>query len=166
MTAMPRLPFACALGALAVFVFSSLPSTAGEAVDLAILSKEDTAKLFEMSQDEWLDYVRGFVEMDLATARGRPETGVTMWTVTPDGDMLGVMVSYDDAPAHPSFVQVSVGYRPPRAALLTDAVLAEAIRAASAEMAPEYEVIANFERLPIGLSVFFFINETRPEERK
>jgi hypothetical protein len=63
----------------------------------------------------------------------------------------------------PDLIQVTVGYRPPRSALLTNADLEDAVRVAKIQMAPEYEVTARIEEIEGGVSIFFIIAERAQE---
>lgn len=134
-----------------------------ELSDERILSKDDARVMFSMSKDQWLANVQQAVTTGVANAMGTPETGLGMATSTPGGDLLIVRPNYGENDQKPDFIQVTVGYREPRATLLTDSVLEDAIQAARAQMEPEYDVIGTVERLPGGVSVFFIITEERPQ---
>jgi len=79
--------------------------------------------------------------------RGLWDTGNLIRKNTPDGDLLMVRPVYGENEQTPNFIQVTVGYRYPRSALLTDAALKDAIRAAKAQMMPDYDVIGSIEEL-------------------
>jgi hypothetical protein len=63
-------------------------------------------------------------------------------------------------------VQVTVAY-PPGGPIppFTEALAAEAIAPAQQQMAPEFDVIGNMERVLGGLAFFFIISE-RPKGKK
>ncbi len=74
-------------------------------------------------------------------------------------DLLLVTPNYDEDGRKPEFIQVVVGYRDPTAQHLSDAALKEAIETAREQMAPEYDMIGDSERLEGGVSVWFIITE-------
>jgi hypothetical protein len=84
-----------------------------------------------------------------------------MAMTTAEGDLLIVRPSYGADKQNPEFIQVTVGYRDPRSALITDAALDEAIQAAQAQMKPEYDVMGNVEQITGGVSIFFIITESK-----
>ena len=126
-----------------------------------ILSKDDAQAMFAMTEDQWLANVQGAVASGMAKPVGTPGSGFGMAMSTAEGDILMVRPSYGEDKQTPEFIQVTVGYRDPRSALLTDAMLQETIRAAQAEMKPEYDVMANVERIAGGVSIFFIITESK-----
>lgn len=144
-------------------LFPLLAFSQGAAPTVEILSKDDARELFSTTKEQWLARVQSTVAAGMARPMGDPETVFGMVVNTPEGDLLMVMPSYGKNEQKPDFIQVSVGYRYPRAALLTDSVLKEAIQAAKVQMEPEYDVIGNFERIRGGLSVFFIIAEKQPK---
>jgi hypothetical protein len=140
-----------------IFPVRALSQPIAPAVE--ILSKEDARTMFSMSREQWLANVRQAVAAGAVKSMGSPEMGIGMAMSTPEGDLLMVRPSYEDNNQRPDFIQVTVGYRNPRAVLLTDSVLQDAIRTAQQQMKPDYEVIGNVERLPRAVSVFFTIFE-------
>ena len=124
-----------------------------------ILSKDDAQAMFAMTEDQWLANVQGALASGMAKPIGTPESGVGMAMSTAEGDILIVRPSYGEDKQNPEFIQVTVGYHDPRSAVLTDAALNEAIQAAQAQMKPEYDVMANVERITGGVSLFFIITE-------
>ena len=129
---------------------------------IEILSKDDARMMFAMSEDQWLANVQRAVETGAATPMETRENGIGMAMNTPDGDLLMVSATYAESKKKPDFIQVSVGYRYPKAALLPDSVLKGAVEAAQAQMEPEYEVIGSVERIEGGVSLFFVIMEKNP----
>ena len=79
---------------------------------------------------------------------------------TLEGDLLIVRPDYGHSVNKPDFIQVVVGYRGERANLLSNSALADMFEVAKAQMAPEFSVLGNIERIAGGLSVFFIISET------
>lgn len=144
-------------------LFPLLAFSQGAVPTVEILSKDDARELFSTTKEQWLARVRLTVAAGMARPMGAPETGFGMAVTTPEGDLLIVRPSYGMNEQKPDFIQVTVGYRHPRGALLTDSLLKEAIQTAKAQMEPEYDVIGNFERIRGGLSVFFFITEKQPK---
>ena len=146
--------------ALIVLVNSALGVFSQE---VEILSKDDARELFSMTKDQWYSNVHEAAAAGAAEAVGTPETGLGMAMSSPGGDLLIVKPNYGDNPQKPDFIQVTVGYREPTAAFLTDPGLEDVVEAARAQMGPEYDVIGNIERISSGLAMFFVITEKRPE---
>ena len=94
---------------------------------------------------------------------GTLETGFGMAMKTLDGDLLLVKPVYGATESAPDFIQVTVGYCYPRSALFTDVALKDAIRAAKAQMMPDYDAIGRVERIQEGVSVFFMITKNKQE---
>ena len=129
---------------------------------IEILSKADALRLFGLTKEQWLKNVRDAVAAGAATQTDRqPSPMVGMSTTTPEGDLLTVLLDYSNGDRRPVFIQVVVGYRPNRAALFTDQMLRDAIAAAQRQMAPEFEVHGNAERIEGGVGVFFSILDRR-----
>ena len=126
-----------------------------------ILSKDDAQAMFAMTENQWLANVQGAVASGMAKPIGTPESGVGMAMSTAEGDILMVGPSYGEDKQNPEFIQVTVGYRDPRSALFTDTALDETIQAAQSQMQPEYDVMANVERITGGVSIFFIITESK-----
>ena len=84
---------------------------------------------------------------------------------TPEGYVI-TQPDYSRGNSRPAFLQVIVAY-PPGGAIppFTDEHAAEAIAHAQKQMAPEFDVTGNMERVQGGLAFFFIISE-RPKEKK
>ena len=80
---------------VAIFTLMNASANAQES-NVEILSKEDAAAVFGMSEEAWLLNVRKAVALNLATTVGSPETdlGMVMVMVTPEGDLLGITPLY------------------------------------------------------------------------
>ena len=115
-----------------------------------------------MTRAQWVVNVREAVIAGAATAMGTPETGLSMAMSRPTGELM-VRLDFSAQALRPDFIQVTVGYHYPTAAALTDAALNDAIQAAKRQMAPEYEVIGNVERITGGAIVLFIIVERNRE---
>jgi hypothetical protein len=130
--------------------------------EIEILSKADALRLFGLTKEQWLRNVRDAVATGGATQTYRqPSPMVGMATTTPEGDLLTVNLDYSKSDSRPVFIQVIVGYRPDRAARFTDQSVRDAIAAAQRQMAPEFEVHGNSERIEGGLGIFFAILDRR-----
>jgi hypothetical protein len=151
---------------IAALMILLLP-TAGAAQEatptIEILSKDDARAMFEMTKEQWHSNVYQAVAAGAVMPMGTPETGYGMAMNTPDGDLLVVKPVYFGNDRSPDLIQVTVGYRPPRSALLTNADLEDAVRVAKIQMAPEYEVTASIEEIEGGVSIFFIIAERAQE---
>ena len=78
---------------VAIFTLMNASANAQES-NVEILSKEDAAAVFGMSEEAWLLNVRKAVALNLATTVGSPETDLGMVMVTPEGDLLGITPLY------------------------------------------------------------------------
>ena len=78
---------------VAIFTLMNASANAQES-NVEILSKEDAAVVFGMSEEAWLLNVRKAVALNLATTVGSPETDLGMVMVTPEGDLLGITPLY------------------------------------------------------------------------
>lgn len=158
---MLRRLLAAVTGLVAVLNLSATGGTqpAGE---LEILSKADAIRLFGLSKSEWLQEVRSAVAAGSAvqTADQSPPI-IGMTTTTTEGDLLTVRLDYSGGNRKPRFIQVAVGYRRKTAGKLTDGQIREAIAAAQRQMAPEFEVQGNADRVQDGVGVFFIIVDKR-----
>ena len=130
------------------------------ASDIEILSKDDARAMFAMTRAQWVENVRRAVIAGVARAMGSPETALAMATTTPTG-VLFVKPDFSGEGRKPDFIQVTVGYRYPKSALLTDSALNDAVQASKKQMEPEYEVIGNVERIQGEVAIFFIITEKK-----
>ncbi len=146
-------PFA--LGVLALLSVGGVLAQGSTMVE--ILSKDDARQVFAMSRDEWLENVRQAAAAGVAKATGSTDTGVTMTMLTSSTSQLMVRPDYSGAGRTPDFVQVTVAYSPPIPRELTDKALSEAIVAAKVQMAPEFDVMGNVERIGGGVAIFFVL---------
>lgn len=151
-----------ALGRFVILFAALLPFMAAAqepAPAIEILSKDDAREMFAMTKQEWVVNVQRAVAAGVATSTGTPETNFGMAMTTMGTDLLLVTPSYGEDGRKPEFIQVVVGYRDPTAQHLSDAALKEAIETAREQLAPEYDVIGDSERLEGGASVWFIITE-------
>jgi hypothetical protein len=146
-----RLLFAALLG-------TGTPSYA-QGNDIELLSKADALRLFKLTKPQWLQEIRTAVAGGQATATGGDPQMPGMSTTTPDGDLLTVRMDYSKGDRKPTFIQVVIGYRPHRAKLFTESTVKDALAAAQRQMAPEFEVVGNADRIEGGLAFFFHIME-------
>ena len=147
---------------LFLFAWLPFPVLAQQPTTFEILSKDDAKATFAMSQQQWNENLRQLVAAGAAVHTGTESSGFGMATNTPEGYILMVKPDYSRGPRRPAFVQVTVGYRPPVPSFLTDQHLSSLIADAKTQLAPEFFVIGNFERIQGGLAVFFTISEATP----
>ena len=114
--------------------------------------------MFALTKDQWQLNVQQAVAAGAARAMGSPETGFSMVMATQAGDILIVRPNYSQSTMSPDFLQMTVIYEGARAAVFTDAAIADAIDTASDQMSPEFTVIGNSERIEGSLVVFFIIS--------
>jgi hypothetical protein len=140
---------------------AGIPAASGQS-DLEILSKSDALQLFAMSKQQWQQNVAAVVAAGLGTRAG---DGTVLSMKTPVGYVI-TRPDYSRGNSRPAFVQVTVAY-PPGGPIppFTDVLAAEAIAHAQQQMAPEFDVIGNMERVQGGLAFFFIISE-RPKGKK
>ena len=149
------------LAYLVIFCLTTIPASsysqdATKDSDM-ILSKKDAALMFALQRSEWNNNVEAAYRSGIAKATGAAERGYGMVTPSPYGFMI-VSPNYSSA-GFPDFIQVTVAYRPPHAQKMTDARLEDAIQKAKTELAPEYEVIGNVDRIKGGVGIFFIISK-------
>jgi hypothetical protein len=137
-------------------------STAASQSGLEILSKADAVQLFKMSKQQWQQNVATVVAAGLGTPS--PD-GTTLSVKTPTGYAI-TRPDYSRGNSRPAFVQVTIAY-PPGGPLpaFTDTMAADLIAHTQQQMAPEFDVLGNTERLQGGL-VFFFIISERPKGKQ
>lgn len=127
-----------------------------------ILSKDDAIRLFGLTREQWISNVRGAVATGAARETHRqPSPMVGMMTTNSEGDLLTVNLDYSQGDSQPAFIQVIVGYRANRAARFTDQMVRDAIAGAKRQMAPEFDVHGDSERIEGGLGIFFEILDRR-----
>jgi hypothetical protein len=124
--------------------------------DIQILSKADALQLFAMSKQQWLQNVAGVVGAGLGTRSG---DGTGLSIKTPVGYVI-TRPDYSRGNSRPAFLQVTVAY-PPAGPIpsFTDAMANELIVKTQQQMAPEFDVLGNMERVQGGLAFFFIISE-------
>ncbi len=128
-----------------------------------LLSKADAVRLFSLTKDQWLQEVRRAVARGAAIQTPGYPSLVGMSTTTAEGDLLTVSLDYSQGDARPAFGQVVVGYRPPRVARFDEATVRKILEAAKRQMAPEFDVMGNAERIEGGLAFFFMITRSGAE---
>jgi hypothetical protein len=128
-------------------------------VGLELLSKADAIRLFGLTKQQWLREIRAAVAAGQAKDMSADQQMPGMATQTADGDILTVRVDYSKTDSKPLFIQVVVGYRPPRAKMFTDSAVKDLIAEAQRQLEPEFEVTADAERIQGGLAFFFHISE-------
>jgi hypothetical protein len=146
------------LGYVSGLIFG-LPGSAQGKPEIELLSKADAIRLFRLTKQQWLQEVRTAVASGQAVPTGGDPHMPGMTTTTVDGDIITVRLDYSKGDRKPLFVQVVIGYRPPRAKLFTDSTVKEALAEAKRQMAPEFEVVGSAERIEGGLAFFFELLE-------
>jgi len=124
-----------------------------------ILSKQDARQMFEMTRNAWTANVRGIAQLGAAQVIGKEEEGLVMVTQTPLA-ILWVRPFYEN-PDRPMFIQVTVGYRQPIAALMSDDKLKTVIDKAKIELSPEFNVQGAVEHIKGGTAIFFTVTEVK-----
>ena len=130
---------------------------AADAQEVELLSKKDTQAVFAMTRAHWISNVVNSVAAGQAKAMGTPVSGLSMVTTTPQAHLI-VKPDYTSSEQRPDFVQVTVAYLDPKVSVvMKDAVLRSAIESAEKQLAPEFNVIANFEQIQNRLVIYFMI---------
>lgn len=93
-----------------------------------------------------------------------------MSILTPHG-LVTTRLDFSQGDGRPTFVQVAVAYPPgQRQPALTEALAKEMMADVKRQMAPEFEVMGEIERIHGGLALFFIITETtairRPDGKR
>lgn len=144
------------LAALGLLAASNCQAGAAE---IEILSKADAVRLFGLTKDQWLQEVGRAVASGVAQRTPGDQRFTGMATTTAKGDIVTIRLDYSKGDERPSFIQVILGYRSHRARLFNDRDFPDLLAAAQRQMAPEFDVIGNAERLEGGLGVFLTILE-------
>ena len=144
---------------LAVLLGIGAASFAQGKPEIELLSKADSIRIFKLTKSQWLQEIRTAVANVGAVATSGDPQMPGMGITTPDGDIVTVRVDYSKGDRKPTFIQVVIGYRPQRAKLFTENTVKDALAAAQRQMAPEFEVVGNAERIEGGLAFFFHIME-------
>jgi hypothetical protein len=158
--ALTRRSLAILAGLATIFGQSTSGAQQETPAELEILSKVDAIRLFGLTRSEWLQNVRSAVAAGSAMQTG-DAIGIGMTMQTKDGDLLTVRPDYSNGDGKPAFILVSVGYRAGRANRLTEQGLRDAIAAAKRQMAPEFDVHGDIERVAGGVALFFTILDQR-----
>lgn len=124
---------------------------------IRILLKSDADEIFRTTREEWVTKVDVMVTAGAAKARGTPEADLTMVLGTDVGALLTILPAYRKREDRPEFIEISIGYRNPKAALLTGPLLEDAIQVGKEQLRPEYAVTGRYERDDDGITVFFVI---------
>jgi len=137
---------------------------AADAQEIELLSKKDAQAVFAMTRANWISNVENSVAAGKAEAMGTPASGLAMVITTVQARLI-VKPDYTSNEQRPDFVQVTVAYLDPKvSAVMKDAMLRSAIEAAEKQLAPEFSVIGNFEKIQ-GRSVIFFLIHRRENDQ-
>ena len=128
--------------------------------ELEIVSKSDAVRLFATTRLEWRKNIDAAVTAGKATRLSPSSSGFVGMAVKTDSGYLMTRLSYAKGDARPDVIQLVVGYRPGQQRF-TDAQAQRVIAAVQQQLAPEFEVIGNFERPEGGSAFFFFISEKK-----
>ena len=146
---------------VAVGLILALPEV-GSAQSIEILSKEDAKQLFALDQFEWVQNVMLASTAGAARALRMGGTNVGMVTDHPGIGHMIVKPDYGDNPDKPDFIQVTVAYLPQFASVFDKQRRRELLENTKKQMAPEYNVILNFEVVQGRPTFFFLILEAAP----
>lgn len=158
---MPMFRRAAILTVIALIGLPVPSSAADGSGDIEFLSKRDTKSVFAMTHAQWISYVHGAVQAGAAKAMGSATSGLAMGMKTAGGSLV-VRPDYRNGDARPAFIQVTVAYRYPKSATLSEEALTGAIEAVRQRMAPEYEVIGKIQRFRAGVALVYIVAEAPP----
>jgi hypothetical protein len=153
------------LNAVGLLTGSGHPTSAEQRAssEIEIMSKADAIRLSGLSSGEWLQEVQRAVAAGAAMQVPGDSRLIGMSTTTVEGDLLTVRLDYSQGEDKPAFIQVVVGYRPPRAGRFNEGTIRGAIATAKRQMAPEFDVMGNAETIEDGLAFFFTVARTHTE---
>jgi len=164
---MTRLRRASVIVALSLLASELVPPAAAQKTDFEIMSKADAIMLFKMPRQQWQQNVASAVAAGKATATGFQSNIIGMRIAAPPDPYgcgkgwITTRLDYRNGDARPAAVEVDVAWPPGEGPSLADSLAKEAIATVERQMAPEFEVIGNFERLAGGQAFFFIITETK-----
>ena len=131
-----------------------------QAEEFELLSKDDARAMFAMTRAQWISNVQAAASAGSARALGTPQD-ISMIMSKPDWDLV-VKPGYRGNEPKPDIIQVTVAYRDPKVAeILTDAVIGSLTQQAKKQLAPEFEVHANAERIQDRVVIFFLISQKK-----
>jgi hypothetical protein len=125
--------------------------------DIEILSKADAIQLFGMSRRQWEKNVEGAVRAGAVTATPPSTTGMVGMTIRTADGLVSTRLDYSRGDARPTSIHVVVTHLPHQhRGVFTDALAQELIATARAQLAPEFELTGDMERVQ-GSVVFLYI---------
>ena len=124
-----------------------------------VLSKEDARLLFAMSRQQWEENVNTAVRAGFATPHSSAPTMIGMQVTAPRGHVI-TELDYSRGPTKPRSIHLVLAYPAGSGATpYTDASARELLAHTRKQMAPEFDVTGNVERIEGGFAFFFTIRE-------
>ena len=131
-----------------------------QAEEFELLSKDDARAMFAMTREQWILNVQAAASAGSAKAFGTPQD-ISMIMSKPDWDLI-VKPNYRGNESRPDIIQVTVAYRDPKAAVIfTDTAISSLTQQAKKQLAPEFDVHANAERIQNRVVIFFLITQKK-----
>jgi hypothetical protein len=152
---------------IATLVLALVAAGAGDRVgaepsDIEILSKADAIQLFGMSRRQWEQNVLGAIITGSATATPSSNTGMMGMTIRAPHGLVSTRLDYARGDARPAAVHVVVTHTPSQyPGPLTDELARELIATAQRQLAPEFDLTGEMERIQGAVVFFYTITERR-----
>lgn len=141
------------LTAITVCIFSFANAVNAEEV----YSKADAAQMFSMSLDDWNANVLSVHTSGAGIGMGQPDTGYGLAMQTTVGRVI--ITPHYTQPSKPDFLQVTIGYPPAMARMLTLEALRESGKISIDQMLPEFTMTHEVEKFQDGFLTIAFIRE-------
>lgn len=148
------------IGAL-VAVVLSLPGPAlaekPQQTAIELVSKRDARKLFATPRHQWKENVRRAAASGMAVPLRQAGSRSVGMSVRAAGGAVSTLLRYDAGDARPTAVMFVMWYDSPDAQNLTDAFARRIVATVKRQMAPEFHVMGETDRLETGVAFYFFI---------
>jgi hypothetical protein len=143
------------IGALVAAVIS-LPGPAlaekPQPTAIELVSKRDARKLFATPRHQWKENVRRAAASGMAVPLRQAGSRSVGMSVRAAGGAVSTLLRYDAGDARPTAVMFVMWYDSPDAQNLTDAFARRIVATVTRQMAPEFHVMGETDRLETGVA--------------
>ena len=148
-------------GVLAVVM--SLPSAAmaDPHAEVQLIAKSDARRLFAMSRQRWNQTIRHAAASGMASPLRHESPRSPGMSVLAPGGIVSTLLRYDAGDARPSAVLFVFAYAPANAPRFTDASVDEIVARMKNQMAPEFHVVGETDRIGDRVTFFLFMTQLK-----
>lgn len=134
---------------------------------IELVSKRDARKLFATPRHQWSENVRRAAASGMAVPLRQGGPRSVGMSVRAAGGAVSTLLRYDAGDARPTAVLFVMWYDTPDAQNLTDAFARRIVATVKRQLAPEFHVMGETDRLEQGVAFYFFITPLQgPPPRK